>query len=232
MPTWTKPPAGKPNRERFIRAARHRFATQGYAATTTREIVADAESSMGNLYFYFKDKEGVLRAVLQEATQEAARTIDAAIARATPGPAQLAIAVITGVESLLVEPELARIVFTEAPRSGLRAEAIAPFADRVQRFFAANPDLLGGLASNIAASAWVGAIWQAVEDQLDATPEPVPRDLGRDLACWNLRAIGLPPTVVDRALQDAASTLAALAALDSTADADGPDQRHTQKDHP
>ena len=198
MPTRPQPVAGKPNRERFIAAARHRFATQGYAVTTTREIVADAGSSMGNLYFYFRDKEDILRAVLEDATGEAA---------------QLAIAVITGVESLLAESELARIVFTEAPRSGLRAEAIAPFADRVQRFFATAPDLLDGLAPDVAAHAWVGAIWQAVEGQLDATPEPVPRDLGRGLARWNLRATGLPPGTVERALQDAETALASTATV-------------------
>lgn len=213
MPTRPQPVAGKPNRERFIAAARHRFATQGYAVTTTREIVADAGSSMGNLYFYFRDKEDILRAVLEDATGEAARTIDEAISRVPPGPAQLAIAVITGVESLLAESELARIVFTEAPRSGLRAEAIAPFADRVQRFFATAPDLLDGLAPDVAAHAWVGAIWQAVEGQLDATPEPVPRDLGRGLARWNLRATGLPPGTVERALQDAETALASTATV-------------------
>lgn len=223
----TAPTAPKTSRERFIRAARHRFASQGYAATTTRQIVADAGSSMGNLYFYFRDKEGILRAVLEDATREAARAVDAAIARVPAGPAQLAIAVITGVESLLAERELARIVFVEAPRSGLRAEAVAPFASRVQRFFEATPDLLDGIAPSIAASAWTGALWQAVEDQLDATPEPVPRDLGRALARWNLRAAGLPPETVARALHDAD---AALAALDvSTADADEPHERSTSR---
>ena len=225
MPNRTAPTTAKPNRERFIRAASHRFATQGYAATTTREIVADAESSMGNLYFYFKDKEGILRAVLDEATREAARTIDEAIGRVAPGPAQLAIAVIVGVESLLAEPELARIVFVEAPRSGLRAEAIAPFSDRVQRFFESAPDLVEGVAPGIAAGAWVGAIWQAVEGQLDATPGPVPRDLGRDLARWNLRATGLSADIVDRALQDA------MAVLDLTAEPDRPGRTHARKDH-
>lgn len=121
MSARTVPTTKKTSRERFVRAARHRFASQGYAATTTRQIVADAGSSMGNLYFYFRDKEGILQAVLDEATCEAARTVDEAIARVPPGPAQLAIAVITGVESLLAERELARIVFVEAP-----APAFAP----------------------------------------------------------------------------------------------------------
>ena len=211
MSARTVPTTKKTSRERFVRAARHRFASQGYAATTTRQIVADAGSSMGNLYFYFRDKEGILQAVLDEATCEAARTVDEAIARVPPGPAQLAIAVITGVESLLAERELARIVFVEAPRSGLRAEAMAPFADRVQRFFAAAPGLLDGLAPDIAAGAWIGAIWQAVEGQLDATPELVARDLGRDLARWNLRATGLPPAIVETALHDANAALATRA---------------------
>lgn len=207
MPNRPPTTAVKTSRERFIEAARHHFATQGYAATTTREIVADAGSSMGNLYFYFRDKEDILRAVLEDISREASHTIDEAIARVAPGPAQLAIAVITGVEALLAEPELARIVFIEAPRSGLRAEVMATFADRVQRFFAANPDLFDGPAPGIAASAWVGAIWQAVETQLDSTPEPVPRALGRDLARWNLRATGLPSDLVDRALHEADAAL-------------------------
>lgn len=88
-------------------------------------------------------------------------------------------------------------------------------------------DLLDGLAPTIAASAWVGAIWQAVEGQLDATPEPVPRDLGRDLARWNLRATGLTPDIVDRALEDADAT---LAALDRTVTANSPSS-HERSSH-
>jgi AcrR family transcriptional regulator len=191
------------SRDRLLDAARHLFAAQGYRATTTREIVAAANGSMGNLYFHFSDKEGMLQAVLEAATREAAHKVDAALGHVSPGPAQLVIAVVVGVESLLAETDLARIVFVEAPQSGLRATVMAPFSERVRRFFEARPDLLDGLPSEVAAAAWVGALWQAVERQLDATQPLAGRDLGRALARWNLRALGLSPAIVDNALREA-----------------------------
>lgn len=59
--------AGKDVRERLIIAAVRLFATKGYAATSVREIVEAAGVTKPVLYYYFRNKEGVLHAIMQEA---------------------------------------------------------------------------------------------------------------------------------------------------------------------
>ncbi len=59
--------AGKDVRERLIIAAVRLFAAKGYAATSVREIVEAAGVSKPVLYYYFRNKEGVLLAIMHEA---------------------------------------------------------------------------------------------------------------------------------------------------------------------
>jgi TetR/AcrR family transcriptional regulator len=54
-------------RDRLIDAAVTLFATRGYAATSTREIVEAAGVTKPALYYYFDSKEGIFRAILEEA---------------------------------------------------------------------------------------------------------------------------------------------------------------------
>lgn len=54
---------GRETRERLYAVALQRFARDGYAATTLRDIAADAGVSPGLLYRYFASKEAVLLAV-------------------------------------------------------------------------------------------------------------------------------------------------------------------------
>lgn len=58
------------NRERLVAAARQLFGEKGYAATSTEEVVAAAGITRGVLYYQFKDKEDLFRAVLQQTLQQ------------------------------------------------------------------------------------------------------------------------------------------------------------------
>lgn len=53
-------------RQRILNAAAPLFASQGYAATTTREIAAAADIAEGTLYNYFDSKRALLLAVARE----------------------------------------------------------------------------------------------------------------------------------------------------------------------
>ncbi|MCU0578542.1 MAG: TetR/AcrR family transcriptional regulator [Desulfobacterota bacterium] len=54
-------------RERLLNKAARLFARKGYAATTVREIVAEAGVTKPVLYYYFRSKEGIYSELLQEA---------------------------------------------------------------------------------------------------------------------------------------------------------------------
>ncbi len=55
--------------EKILKASAKLFATKGYAATTTRMIVAEAGSSLSAIHAHFKSKEGVYRAVMESTTE-------------------------------------------------------------------------------------------------------------------------------------------------------------------
>jgi len=54
------------SRDQVLEAALHLFSTQGYRATSVREIAARAGVSTGNVYHHFPDKETIFRLLLDQ----------------------------------------------------------------------------------------------------------------------------------------------------------------------
>ncbi|GAA3351410.1 TetR/AcrR family transcriptional regulator [Amorphoplanes nipponensis] len=82
-------------RQLLLDAARRRFASQGYSATTVREIADEAGVNVALINRYFSSKEGLFEACLTGADDELGRTVSAdvpldevphAIARQLAGP--------------------------------------------------------------------------------------------------------------------------------------------------
>ena len=65
-------------RQALISAARHLFATRGYADTSIELIVQRARVTRGALYHHFEDKRQLFRAVYEEVARELAHTVEAA----------------------------------------------------------------------------------------------------------------------------------------------------------
>jgi AcrR family transcriptional regulator len=57
-------------RDALVAAGRELFGTQGYAATSTEEIVERAGVTKGALYHHFSDKESLFRAVFEQVQRE------------------------------------------------------------------------------------------------------------------------------------------------------------------
>jgi len=47
----------------ILKAAKKLFSEQGYEKTSVRQIVEEANTSMGNLYFYFPNKMSILKTI-------------------------------------------------------------------------------------------------------------------------------------------------------------------------
>ncbi len=70
-------------RQRLLAAALKHFARRGYAATSVREIVADAGVAKPVLYYHFGSKPGLFKALVESAQTERLRLMQAAAARGT-----------------------------------------------------------------------------------------------------------------------------------------------------
>jgi AcrR family transcriptional regulator len=71
------------NREAILVAARRVFSTIGYGAASVRDVVRETDLATGTFYNYFPDKESVLRALVDEITDEARARVRAARMAAT-----------------------------------------------------------------------------------------------------------------------------------------------------
>lgn len=103
-------------REKLIAAARTLFATRGYAAVGTEEVVRAAGVTRGALYHQFRDgKEQLFEAVFEQVEAETTRRIaEIALTGATDPVAALR----NGARAFLricAEPEIERVALLDAP---------------------------------------------------------------------------------------------------------------------
>lgn len=112
-------------RRAILDRARHLFATKGYAATGTEEIMSELGITRGALYHQFNDKLGVFKAVVAEAYDEMTAYIGAKVMPLDDPWDQLVLGCQAFLEVAQHE-ELRRLVFVEAP-AVLAAETLVEF---------------------------------------------------------------------------------------------------------
>ncbi|WP_199348914.1 TetR/AcrR family transcriptional regulator [Microcoleus sp. FACHB-SPT15] len=112
-------------RRAILDRARHLFATKGYMATGTEEIISELEITRGALYHQFNDKLGVFRAVVAEAYDEMTDYISAKVQPLDDPWEQLVIGCQAFLE-IAQQEELRRLVFIEAP-AVLAADTLVEF---------------------------------------------------------------------------------------------------------
>ncbi|MBF2088854.1 MAG: TetR/AcrR family transcriptional regulator [Synechococcales cyanobacterium K44_A2020_017] len=110
----TKAEQTRRTRRAILDRARHLFATQGYAATGTEEMMSELGITRGALYHQFGDKLGVFKAVVEEAYSEITAHIRTRVEPLETNWEQL----VVGCQAFLEvaqQEELRRLVFIEAP---------------------------------------------------------------------------------------------------------------------
>lgn len=110
----TKAEQTQRTRRAILDRARHLFATQGYAATGTEEIISELGITRGALYHQFGDKLGVFRAVIVEAYDEITAYIQTQVRSLDTNWEQLVVGCKAFLE-VAQQDDLRRLVFVEAP---------------------------------------------------------------------------------------------------------------------
>ena len=103
-------------RGRLIATARRLFAEKGFAATSTEEILSEAQVSRGALYHHFSSKTDLFRATFEAVEEElTAKLLETATAGGETDPIRI---LELGFDAFLeqcVNPEVQRIVMLDAP---------------------------------------------------------------------------------------------------------------------
>lgn len=188
-------------RRKLLFAATRLFARKGFHATTVPMIVAAAGSSTGAFYLYFRNKEDIFAAVLESVGQSIAAAINEAVAQAGPGVLTHMRTAVTALVNFLAEhPGESRILIIESSGLGKRLEAvrrgvIESHTRGVRQALTAVADRLPPIEADVAASCWVGAVYEAVFRWLEQPPETriSARELADAISTFNLRGIGADP---------------------------------------
>lgn len=110
----TRDARAEETRRTLLRAARELFASRGYAAVGTEEIVTTAGVTRGALYHHFRDKQQLFQAVHEELEAE----IVARTAAAVAGISDIAELIQRGIGAFLdccTDPRTARVTLVDAP---------------------------------------------------------------------------------------------------------------------
>jgi len=102
-------------RWRILTAAAERFADQGYAATSIRDMARDVGVTVGAIYVHFPSKDRLLVAVSEEGIGRIGRAVDAAVADVDDAWERLAAAMRAHLEVLLSNAAFARVIVRVTP---------------------------------------------------------------------------------------------------------------------
>ena len=102
------------SRRLLLDVARGLFATRGYAATATEEVVRLAGVTRGALYYHFLDKQDLFRAVVEDLQQQLVQQVGAASAEIADPWERLRAGLHAFLDACL-RPEVQRIVLLEVP---------------------------------------------------------------------------------------------------------------------
>jgi AcrR family transcriptional regulator len=168
-----------------------------------QQIVREAGSSIGNAYFYFENKEALVKALVEEGLRATWTWMDPIIASVEPGPARIAVHVYANTMTLLgSEKDLAAIALAGMP--GVIGHITQIMWERLCVLFTENfPDRDPEEVLIISAAVF-GANRTAAELCLRGVLTVEAEELAKRLIAWHLRALDLPEREIRRIVQLAA----------------------------
>jgi AcrR family transcriptional regulator len=189
-------------RARILRAARRLFLRRGYQVTTMRDVAAAAGTSIGNLYFYFEDKEALLETLLAETREPTWARADALSDALPAGPARLAVLLYANTVTLLGPTrDLTRAMLLLGAPPQVVERALEAYRVRLRGYLRDNVPGLPDRDGELAVTAWTGANRSLVERRVRDELDTGPMDLAMFTVRWNLRAVGFSDAEITEAIE-------------------------------
>lgn len=183
-------------RERILDAALNIFSTRGYHDTRMDEIVQEAGTSKGSIYFHFPNKEKLFIALVDQFADLIERRAREAIAQEKQGMARVQAALKAVLDTFGKYRRPAKILLVQAVGLGSvfekkRLEVTDRFATLIKTYLdesIATGDIVP-VDTEVVAHAWMGAIYNVVI-QWVYTGEPAQERILNGLLPLLLRSVG------------------------------------------
>jgi AcrR family transcriptional regulator len=186
-------------RSRFLDTAIALFGRLGYHAATVPMIVAEAGSSTGAFYLYFRNKEDIYTEALREIGARLAAALTTAVARQTETAAQMGAAVEGFVRWLAENRPETRMLMEAATLGGLpekvRREVIESHVRSVAAALETAAPWIDARDRGVVARCWTGAVIEAAAAwlRMRRAKRPSAAHLASIVKSFNLRGVGLAP---------------------------------------
>jgi TetR/AcrR family fatty acid metabolism transcriptional regulator len=192
--TYTDEP--KNTKERILDAALNIFSNKGYYGTAVDEIVEEANTSKGSMYFHFPNKEQLFLALVDQFANVLERNVTTAIEQSPKGMERVQIAVENVLNTFGKYRRPAKILLVQAVGLGSvfekkRMEVTDRFAELIQTYLdeAIEIDDIEPVDTEVIAHAWMGAIYNVVIKWV-YTGEPTPERIMNELVPMLIKSVG------------------------------------------
>ncbi len=187
-------------RDSIIRAAENLFADQGYDNTTMQQIAKGAGTSIGNMYFYFSNKEDVMFSLIDElSTQIWSDEFDPeqfpeqTFSRETIE----AMDDYLKVYGLFSRESFTKSIISAAEHNIFRRHIIKFLEQKAGERYRQYDDFFEGLDRELSLAYHLGGLVNMFEKILRGEVERTPHDAGLFLARCKLLIRGIPETQVE-----------------------------------
>lgn len=183
-------------RRALLEAALWIFSRRGYHAATVPMIVAEANSSVGCFYTYFRNKEDVLATILEALGERIVLVIREARESQSEPLLQMQSALEAGFLYLAENTQEARILIVESSGLSHRLEQVRRSilwqqAAECCKTLDANPEVFSTLNPKIASRCLVGSVVETLSCWLEESPNDrmPPAEVARAVIDFNSRAL-------------------------------------------
>lgn len=189
-------------RRDILSAARSLFAEKGYGRTTMNHIVKRADTSIGNAYFYFKNKEELLREIVMDIIADFWEIQDDIIESSNTAVMKLALVLYHSMWKMISNDEVAQLLIIGNAMPGIRQSMFDDFSARVGELVNTAPGEFKEINTDLAIDSTYGSqIWILERKRSGEIPYEI-EEICRFNVQWTLQAICVSKDVIERTLQD------------------------------